>query len=200
MVSTRAPVGRPVPPPKRPRPRQAARDVVLSLLALCAFIVPLLLLLPQPGRLEQPPVDVDGTARGAAAQVDFAVPVPDAPAGWTPNAARLEPSGPDGLPTWVVGWVTPSDDYAGIRVTADATERWVRDVVREGDLAGEQDVDGQAWELWSRAPERRSDAPFQALVRTDGDLTYAVIGTAGVPELSELAAAVQVAPVAEPPA
>ena len=199
-MSTRAPVGRPEPPPKRPRPRQTARDIVLSLAVIGVFIAVLISLLPQPGRLDQPDVDVAGTARGAAAQVDFPVPVPAAPAGWEPNAARLEPSGPDGLPTWVVGWVTPSDDYAGVRVTAGATDRWVRDVVRGGDLAGEQDVDGEAWELWSRAPQRRSEPPFQALVRVEGDLTYAVIGTAGVPELSELAAAVQVAPTAEPPA
>lgn len=189
----------PQPPPRRPRPRQTARDMVISLAVIGAFLVPVLLLVPRPSQLEQPPVDVAGTAVGARERVDWPVPVPQVPDGWTPNAARLEQPGADGVDTWAVGWVTPSDDYAGLRVAGGATDAWLRETTRSGELEGAQDVGGTSWDVYSRSPERRSDAPFRALVREDGDVTTAVVGTAEVPELIELAAAAQDLAAAEPP-
>lgn len=173
--------------------------MVISLAVIGACLVPVLLLVPRPDSVEQPPVDVVGAATGARERVDFPVPVPSVPQGWTPNAARLD-SGPDGVPTWVVGWVTPSEEYAGVRVAGSATERWLRDVTAGGDLEGVQDVDGQAWDVYSREPERRSDQPLRALVREEDGVTTAVLGTAEVPELIELAGAVQEPGALEPPA
>ncbi|MEJ5866571.1 DUF4245 domain-containing protein [Pseudokineococcus sp. 5B2Z-1] len=203
-MSTAAPEpGRPVaasterppqPPPRRPRPRQTARDMVVSLGVILACAAVVLLFLPRPQAVEQPPVDVAGAAAGAQQRVGFPVPVPAVPDGWTPNAARVD-SGPDGVTTWVVGWVTPSEEYAGLRVAGSATERWVRDVTSAGTEEGVQDVDGEGWRVFSAAPERRSDPPRRALVREEGGTTTAVLGTAEFPELVELAAAVQAAPV-----
>jgi len=189
----------PQPPPRRPRPRQTARDMVISLGVVIACVALVLLFLPRPGVVEQAAVDVEGAATGARDRVDFPVPVPPVPDGWTPNAARLD-SGPDGVPTWVVGWVTPSDQYAGLRVAGAATERWLREVTSGGDLEGVQDVGGQEWDVYSREPERRSDPPFRALVREEDGVTTAVLGTADVPELIELAGAAQSPEAIEPPA
>ncbi|MEJ5946253.1 DUF4245 family protein [Pseudokineococcus basanitobsidens] len=190
----------PQPPPRRPRPRQTARDMVISLAVIGAFLVPVLLLVPRPSQLEQPPVDVAGTAAGARERVDWPVPVPQVPDGWRPNAARLEQPGPDDVDTWSVGWVTPSDDYAGIRVASGATGRWLTATTRSGELEGTQDVDGEPWDVYSRSPQRRSDVPFRALVREEGGVTTAVVGTAEVPELLELAAAAQDPSASDPPA
>lgn len=167
--------------------------MVLSLGVILACVAVVLLFLPQPRSVEQPAVDVAGAAAGARDRVDFPVPVPDVPDGWTPNAARVD-GGPDGVPTWVVGWVTPSEEYVGLRVAGSATDRWLRDVTSAGTEEGVQDVGGEEWRVFSAAPERRSDPPRRALVREDGGTTTAVLGTAQFPELVELAQAVQAAP------
>ncbi len=173
--------------------------MVISLAVVIGCVAVVLLFLPRPGAVEQPPTDVAGAAAGARERVDFPVPVPAVPDGWTPNAARLDP-GPDGVPTWDVGWVTPSDQYAGLRVAGDATDRWLRDVTRSGELEGVQDVGGQEWDVYSREPQRRSEPPFRALVREQDGVTTAVLGTADVPELIELADAAQSPAALEPPA
>lgn len=173
--------------------------MVISLAVVAAFLVPVLLLVPRPDAVEQAPVDVVGAATGARERVDFPVPVPPVPDGWRPNAARLD-TGPDGLPTWVVGWVTPSDQYAGLRVAGAATDRWLSEVTSGGDLEGVQDVGGQEWDVYSREPERRSDPPFRALVREQDGATTAVLGTAEFPELIELADAAQSPQALDPPA
>jgi len=173
--------------------------MVFSLGVVVACVAVVLLFTPRPGVVEQAPVDVVGAATGARDRVDFPVPVPAVPDGWTPNAARLD-TGPDGVPTWVVGWVTPSGQYAGLRVAGAATDRWLRETTSSGDLEGVQDVGGQEWQVYSRDPQRRSDPPFRALVREEDGVTTAVLGTADVPELVELAEAAQSPQALDPPA
>lgn len=173
--------------------------MVISLAVVGVLLLPVLLFVPRPDAVEQPGVDVAGAATGARERAGFAVPVPPVPEGWTPNAARLD-SGPDGVTTWVVGWVTPEEEYAGVRVAGEATDRWLRDVTSGGDLEGVQDVGGEEWDVYEREAQRRSDPPFRALVRAEDGVTTAVLGTAEFPELIELAAATQDPRALEPPA
>ncbi|MEJ5915099.1 DUF4245 domain-containing protein [Pseudokineococcus sp. 1T1Z-3] len=183
--------GAPQPPPRRPRTRQTARDMLLSLAVVAAFLVPVLLLVPRPSDVGRADVDVAGAALGARERVEWPVPVPQVPEDWEANVARLEPAGPAGTVTWVARWVTPSGDNAGLMVAGGAVSGWVDAVTDAGSLEGEQEVAGEAWEVYVREPRTRSQAPLRALVREVDDVTVAVLGTAQVPELIELATATQ---------
>lgn len=187
VASARPAAAPPQPPPRRPRARQTAWDMVRSLAVLAVFLVPVLLFVPRPAEVERRPVDVAAVAAGAD-EADILLPVPDLPSAWEPNAARWDRTGPDGVPTWHVGYVTPAGAYAGLEVARDATRRWLGETTLEGEPAGTQEVAGVTWDVYSAPgvePRRLS------LVREDGGVTTVVTGTAATPELVTLATAVQ---------
>ena len=169
--------------PPGPRRRQTVADMLRSLLVVLAGVLALVLLAPTPGEPLRQPVDVAGTAEQAGDEAT--VIVPDLPEGWTPNAARFAPRGDVAVPTWHVGYVTPSGGYAGLEVAEDAPERWLRDVTAQGAEVGAVGVRGARWrELVSPDGGRRS------LVRQEAGVTQVVTGTAPLDELVALAEAV----------
>lgn len=169
--------------PPRPRRRQTAADMLRSMLVVLAGVLALVLLAPTPGEPLRQPVDVAGTAQQAGDQA--AVVVPDVPDGWTPNAVRFAPRGDDRVPTWHVGYVTPSGAYAGLEAAEDPPQRWLDDVTTQGEEVGAVAVGGVQWlELVSPDGGRRS------LVSQDTGVTRVVTGTAPLDELVVLADAV----------
>lgn len=171
-----APGGRP------PRGRGTGWDMVRSLLVVGAVVAAVVLLIPRPGEPVRQPVDVAAEAALARDQVEFDVVVPDV--GWEPNGAGLEIEGDEAVPTWHVGYVTPSGRYAGVDVAESATASWLREVTSEGVETGTLDVAGAPWVEWvSDDGERRS------LVLDADGVTTVVGGTATLDELVELAEA-----------
>lgn len=169
-------------PPRVPR-RQTVADMLRSLAVVLAGVLALVLLAPTPGDPLRQPVDVVGTAEQAGREAP--VVVPELPDDWTPNAARFAPRGGDGVPTWHVGYVTPSGAYAGLEAAEDAPARWLDDVTARGEEVGVVEVGGVRWrEMVSPDGGRRS------LVRQEGEVTQVVTGTAPLDELVVLAEAV----------
>lgn len=159
--------------------------MVRSLLVVLAVVIAVVLVSqPRTGPIERP-VDVEAATQEA---VDGGLPVrvPEVPDGWDPNGARFAPDTTEGLPTWHVGYVTPSGRYAGVDVTRGATPRWVGGVSSDGREDGTRTVEGATWQQLSSGgdPERVS------LVREQDGVTTVVGGTAPLEELDQLAAAV----------
>ncbi|WP_345713355.1 DUF4245 domain-containing protein [Kineococcus glutinatus] len=194
-----APAEQGVPP--RPRGRGTARDMVLSMIVILAVVGVVVVLLPRPSAVQQPPVDVRSAARAAARELPFAPLVPTGlPEGWKPTSAYSDRSTDDVL-TWHIGYLTPAGDYAAVEVAKPATARWVSAQTASATPteAGSRQVGGVRWlELY------REDRDRSTLLREDGGETTLVTGGADFAELEVLASAVlageRVIPAATPSA
>lgn len=168
-------------PPSRTRGRQTAWDMVRSLALVLVVVAAAVLLLPRPTEPVRQPVDVPGAAAAAQAAGAPSV-VPDVPSDWTPNAARFDATGPDGVPTWHVGYVTAGERYAGVEMTSSATPQWLDDVTGGGVEIGEQVVRSARWREYLS-----DDGRLRSLVRESAGVTTVVTGTASLDELVVLA-------------
>jgi hypothetical protein len=93
-----------------------------------------------------------------------------------------ERTGVPGVTVWHVGYVTPADQYAGMEQTNGLAADALAAAVTAPSPAGTSTVDGSAWQrFWGDGGKRR------ALTHTVGSVTVVVDGTAGWPELEQLA-------------
>ncbi|HWH14072.1 MAG TPA: DUF4245 domain-containing protein [Miltoncostaeaceae bacterium] len=178
------------------RGRETARDMVLSMGLIVAFVVGTLALLggalgtfgPDPAAREVRPVDYGDRLAAAVEGADYEVLAPgDVPDGWVPQSSRAEP--PQGAGEgylFQVGFLTDGGRFAQV-VQSSAPRDDVLESQRLGDTAeGTVVVDGEAWERRSRV-----DRPEQALVRTEGTRTVVVTGDATAEELARLAGSLE---------
>jgi hypothetical protein len=133
-------------------------------------------------------VDVSGTydqARIGAQPFTLVRPV-GLDAHWRATSVYYDPperTGVAGVTLWHVGYVTPSDQYAAMEQTNGvASAALVAAGVTAPAAAGSAGVAGVPWQRYLGDQGRR-----RALVRTVGTVTVIVDGTAGWPELEQLA-------------
>jgi hypothetical protein len=202
-MSTSGPSGQQAPeeqPPPAPSAveranRMSAANMIRSLLPLVVIclLVAGWVAFRQSGSDPVRPIDPTSSVRLATERASYPVEVPAGlPDGYRPTSARTNATdAPDGAPiTLEIGYVTPSDEYAGFLVTDDPQAERL-----EATLGGAQE-DGSvelAGRTWTRLTSERGET---VLTRADGDVTTLVTGSADEGELETVAAAV--APVSEP--
>jgi Protein of unknown function (DUF4245) len=142
-------------------------------------------------------VDVGQTY--SAASVGGATPFPLVlPVGlsdrWRATSVYYDPperTGVPGVTDWHVGYVTPANQYAGFEQTNGPAKVALAAELTAPAPAGSVTLGGQTWQRWAQADGQR-----RALLRTEGAVTVVVDGTAGWPELEQLAGSLQVRPAA----
>lgn len=106
-------------------------------------------------------------------------------ASWQATSGYFDPperTGVPGVTLWHLGFVTPSDQYAGMEQTNGPAHDAVEAAVTGAKGAGSWSLGGAVWQRWSDPGSKR-----RALSRTQGKVTVVVDGTAGWPELEQLA-------------
>lgn len=157
--------------------------MVLTLAVVLGAVAVIYLLVPRADRSFVPPVDLPVVAQQAREADRAPVVEPATPQGWTVTSARLDP-GRDGRPaTWQIGYLTDEDTYAGLRVTGEATDRWISAETRNGYESGVQDVDGRQWRTFVSREDGRTH-----LLSTSPRSATIVGGSAVLDDLVELAA------------
>jgi hypothetical protein len=139
---------------------------------------------------EQPVREVDpaSTIALAANRAGYQVLVPTGlPDGYRPTSARTDAGkANEGDPvTLEIGYVTPSDEFAGFVVSDDAGADPVKAVLEGAKERGTVDVGGAQW---TRSTTRRGET---ALSRDADGVTVVVSGSAKEAELERVAGAVQ---------
>ncbi|MDT0278392.1 DUF4245 domain-containing protein [Blastococcus goldschmidtiae] len=169
--------------------RMSAANMVRSLLPL--VVICLLLVGWQAFRASNEEtvrtVDPTSTVRLAAERADYAVVAPAGlPEDYRPTSARTNAGFADeGAPvTLEVGYLTPSEEFAGFTVSDDVRAEPVQSVLDGATDDGTVDVAG---EPWTRLTTERGET---ALTRRDGDVVLVVSGSAPEDELRAVAAAV----------
>ncbi len=176
----------PARPARRGRGSRSIADMIRSLVVVGGVVVVLVLIVPRPSAVTQPPVDVAGTAQGVRSQAHFAIDVPQGlPSGWRATSVRLL-SGVDGVQTWHVGYQTSDAQYAAVEQAKDATTHWVTSNTQDGTGVGTQQVNGVTW-----AQLLHKNRLQRTLVRVDGGVTTLVTGTASWTDLGQLAASLK---------
>jgi len=176
-----------------PRRRSSLRptwvDMVRSLVLIAAIVAGLVLLVPRPQRVEQPPVDVASAATAATRILGFEVSVPrDVPATWVPTSAGVLDSS-EGVRAWAISYRTPSG-YAGLRQAANPNPGWEAVMVAEGEPGSSLVISGTDW-LHRDRPEKGTTN----LVHRAPGLTTITSSLGSVDDAARLAAALDTAAI-----
>ncbi len=180
----------PVSPAVQRANRMSAANMVRSLLPLvviCLLIVAWTTF-RQSGDEGVRTVDPSSTIQLAAARAGYPVLVPgELPGDYRVTSARTDAgTATEGDPvTLEIGYLTPSDEFAGFVVSDDPSAGAVVDVVGAAEEQGDVEIGGQTWQ---RLTTGRDETAF---VREDGGVTVAVTGSASDEELETVAAAVE---------
>jgi hypothetical protein len=174
--------------PARRGTRGTVGDMLRTMLVVLAVVVGIVLLVPRPGQIARPAVNVAGAARGAEPALGFPPSVPQGlPAGWVPTSAETR-NGTDGVRTWHIGYVTPSGLYAGVEQAAKVTDQWVAVNDAGGTPVASVPIDGVVWQQLEK-PERDSTT---LLLRTPGRVTLVTSKGGGLAEATVLARSLRI--------
>jgi hypothetical protein len=134
-------------------------------------------------------IDPTSTVDLAVARASYPIVVPQGlDDGYRPTSARTDAGAATaaGDPvTLEIGYVTPSDEFAGFAVSDDRRADPLATVLDGAHEEGSVDVDGQTW---TRSTTRKGET---VLSREDGGVIVAVSGSATEKELETVAAAVR---------
>jgi len=172
----------------RQRGLKTVGDMVRSLGLVLGVVAVLLLITLRPQGQAEHVVDYKSLLTQARVGAAFPLVAPSGlPSSWRPNSVYFDPpaggSGTPGVTSWHVGFITPDNLYAGFEQTDGIAIGTLQDVL--GDPTQQSTtstVAGVQWQRWSNGPGDR-----HALVRTAGGVTVVVDGSAGWPELEQLA-------------
>ena len=189
----------PQPPPgaaphsQQPAPARSGRgtwaDMLRTMLVVLAFVVLIVLLVPRPGQLPRPAVDVASAVSGVQSEVGFSPIVPAGlPAGWTPNAAETRSA--DGVKSFHIGYITDKGLYAGVDQAASITKQWLSANDAGGAAVGEVTIDGVPWQQLYREDQQYTSL----LLQRPGQVILVTTRQGGVETASVLAKALRVGP------
>ena len=169
--------------------RMSAANMIRSLLPLvviCLLVVGWIAF-RQGGTDPVRPIDPSSTVQLAAARAGYAVEAPSGlPDGYRPTSARTDAgdAAPGAPVTLEVGYVTPSDEYAGFVTSDDPRADPLRAVLDGAEEEGSVDVAGRTW---TRLTSQRGET---VLSREEAGVTTLVTGSADDGELETVAASI----------
>lgn len=173
------------------RQRQTVRNLVGSLVASLAVVAVIVLIVPRSDTPIERDVDVASIAAQAQVGLEQELAVPELPEGWRSNDASLRQSEADGVTAWYAGYLTPSDEYAGMYQGLGANPTWTADLLANTVASGVVTIDGVEWTVYDN---RESDADVgnarYGLVTEAGESTFVLLGTAAPEEFDTLARAI----------
>jgi hypothetical protein len=173
------------------RQRQTVRNLVASLLASLAVVAVIVLIVPRSDTPIERDVDVRAVAAQAQAGIEQELAVPELPDGWRSNDASLRQGEADGVRAWYAGYLTPSNEYAGMYQGLGANPTWTAELLANTIATGVVMIDGVEWTVYDN---RDSDADVgnarYGLVTEAGESTFVLLGTAAPEEFETLARAI----------
>ncbi|MFD1714320.1 DUF4245 domain-containing protein [Amnibacterium flavum] len=172
------------------RDRQTTRNLLYALIACLGLVALIVLIVPRSDTSIVPPVDYRAIAADAQPSLEATIIVPDVPADWVSNAAELRTGATDGVITWYIGFVTPSNDFVGMKQGLKANPSWLSTELKGSNATGTTDIDGLEWTVYDyREANDRGNLEY-SLATTVDDTFFLVYGTADQTDAETLAAAI----------
>ena len=171
------------------RAKQTIRNLILSMGVTLGVVLLIVLGVPRDDSNRIAQVDYQAVAAEAAAAIGEDLIVPEVPADWWSNSARLETE--FGVDTWYVGFVTEDNQYIAMSQAFETNASWEALKLQGNWLEEETMVDGSSWEIWptltpSNPPGTKE---YAMLHRFDGSAVV-IFGTAAETDFQALASAI----------
>ncbi len=151
-------------------------DLVRSMLVVLAFVALIVLLVPRPGPLPRPQVDLAGAAAAAPAQLGFTPVLPaDLPPTWQAVSGGAR-TGVDSVQAFHISYtIDEGPVYAGLDEARSITDRWIEVNTAGGEAVGDVTIDGVTWQQFFDSEEqytslllRRPDRTFLVTTKNGG--------------------------------
>jgi hypothetical protein len=170
---------------KKPRGRETAWDMVLSMGAVIATVGVIMLIAWRPQQEVKQQVDYETAVASAVIAQTWPISIPQTlPAGYQATSARLEPEsyGEPGDIRWILGFQTEANEYVSLWQSDGPVSQVVSAATNSAACESTATINGVTWQ------KCETDKPLtRAFVMTDGDLTSIVSGTAEWEELLRFA-------------
>lgn len=173
------------------RGRENAYDMVLSLSAVFAAVVIILVITWRPQEQVVMTVDYAGAQQQALAGSNWPIYVPsEIPTGYKVTAARFEAEsyGDSGDSRWYIGLTSSDEKFISLWQSDGKASQVKAAATNSGECSETQIISGQEWEkCFTEKPETR------AFVRTDQEMIYVVSGNADYAALQKFIESLQIA-------
>jgi hypothetical protein len=170
------------------RSRKTINNLVYSLLATVGAVIVLVLIVPRSDTPLTRQVDYRSVAEQAQPGIEVPLAAPILPDGWGANAAEWRAGGGDGVSSWYLGVLTPTDEFIGLTQAVDANPTWIAEQLEDVAAADTVTIDGVDWDVYRNPAPAEDQGNFEAALVTEaGASTYLLIGTAPDEELAILA-------------
>jgi hypothetical protein len=170
---------------KKPRGRETAWDMVLSMSAVLATVGVIMLIAWRPQQEVKQQVDYETAVASAVIAQTWPISIPETlPAGYQATSARLEPEsyGDEGDIRWILGFQTEAGEYVSLWQSDGPIKRIVAPATNSALCEATETINGAIWQ------KCETDQPLtRAFVKTEGDVTSIVSGTAQWDELLRFA-------------
>jgi hypothetical protein len=170
---------------KKPRGRETAWDMILSMSAVIATVGVIMLLAWRPQEEVKQQVDYETAVATAVLGQIWPISIPETlPAGYEATSARLEPEsyGDSGDIRWILGFQTKDGEYVSLWQSDGAPGRVIAPATNSAPCESTETINGTIWQ------KCEIDKPLtRAFVKTDGEVTSIVSGTAQWDELLRFA-------------
>jgi hypothetical protein len=170
---------------RKPRGRETVWDMVLSMAAVGATVVVIMLIAWRPQQEVSQSVDYPAAVSSALISQTWPISVPsEIPSGYRATSARFEPEtyGDSGDVRWFVGFQTESGEYVSLWQSDGPTKKVVAAATNSAPCDSSEVISGTTWQKCEIAKPLT-----RALVKTQGDVTTVVSGTVQWEELSRFA-------------
>lgn len=165
------------------RSSKTFRNLIAALLVTVAVVAVIYLGVPRGSLAEPEPVDVTASAQTASASLGHPLLVPNVPADWRANSARLE----GGM--WRVVYAWPSG-YLRVAQGVDAPDGWATRQLGGVAPTGTVTIDGIEWDEYVISAAGRTDTVTYALSTSAGPDTILVYGATGAADAATAAAGI----------
>ena len=170
---------------KKPRGRETAWDMILSMGAVIAAVGVIMLLAWRPQEEVKQQIDYETAVASAVIAQVWPISIPETlPAGYQATSARLEPEsyGEPGDIRWILGFQTESGEYVSLWQSDGPPGRVVAPATNSAPCESTEMINGAIWQKCEIGKPLT-----RAFVKRDGDLTSIVSGTAQWEELLRFA-------------
>lgn len=173
------------------RQRQNLRNLIGALIASLAVVAVIVLIVPRSDTPIERDIDVPAVAAQAQVGIEQQLAVPELPEGWRSNDASLRQREADGVTAWYAGYLTPSDEYAGMYQGLAANPTWTAELLKNTLATGVVTIDGVEWTVYDNRDTGADVGNARyGLVTEAGDSTFVLLGTADPEEFETLAGAI----------
>jgi hypothetical protein len=172
------------------RSNQTLLNLVIALAASLLVVFVIVIVVVRPDQSGQPKsVDWSSVAHDAQQSISTPLVDPALPDGWSANRAELvdAKSAADGIPSWQIGFITPSTQYIGLVQGIKADASWVSSQLDDKKSTGDATFGDFRWQVYDHRDADHPGNLAYALVTTVGDSTVVLAGTASNTEFATLA-------------